>query len=62
MALTDWCPTPEEIEIYEEWVIHERYPYAGGFLDQPIWFRELRRKCGLLDEWHRLNEGLKEAK
>jgi len=61
-ALEGWAPDDYEMAIYEEWALHSKYPYAGGMLDQPQWWFELRRRCGLMDEWHRLNNGLKEAK
>lgn len=61
-ALRGWSPTDLEYEIYEEWTLYQKYPYAGGFLDQPLSFRELRRKYGLFEEFHRINEGLNDPK
>lgn len=60
--LEGWCPTDIEWDVYREWVDYKRYPYDGGFLDQPAWFTELRRKCALLEELIRLNNGLREKK
>jgi hypothetical protein len=56
--LLEWSPTLHETMIYEEWIEHEKYPFAGGMLDQPQWFFELRRKYGLLDEYYRLKKTL----
>lgn len=60
--LDGWSPSNAEYDVYEEWKLFQKYPYAGGYLDQPEWFLELRRKCGLLEELIRLNDGLREKK
>jgi hypothetical protein len=60
--LHGWSPTDIEWDVYQEWELHKKYPYAGGYLDQPEWFFELRRKCGLFEELIRLNNGLREKK
>lgn len=60
--LKGWCPTDVEVGIYEEWDLHKKYPYAGGYLDQPEWFFQLRRRFGLLEELMRLNNSNREKK
>lgn len=57
-----WAPTDIEWNVYREWEDHKKYPYDGGYLSQPEWFFELRRKCELLEELVRLNSGLREKK
>jgi hypothetical protein len=60
--LNGWCPSDAEYAVYEEWETYQKYPYAGGFLDQPEWFFELRRKCALLKELVHLNSKQPEKK
>lgn len=60
--LEGWGPDLDEYYLYELWKEDRILPYAGGWLDQPVWIHTLFNNCALWDEWLTLNSKLPSTK